>query len=109
MNKEIENKIDEIILYIKNTDSYKNYLKARDLLDSRSDLKDIIENIKKIQKDIIKNPNNKKDLEKELNKNIKLLESDIVYDQYNMYLSEVNNMLAIFENKLNNYFSDVFN
>ena len=61
------------------------------------------------QKDIIKNPNNKKDLEKELNKNIKLLESDIVYDQYNMYLSEVNNMLAIFENKLKNYFSDVFN
>ena len=109
MNKEIEDKLDEIVEYIKNTDSYKNYLKAKDILESKKNLKIIIENIKRLQKEIIKNPNNKIELESELNKNIKLLESDIVYNQYTNYLSDVNNMLAIFENKINKYFLDVFN
>lgn len=109
LNKEIEDKLDEIVEYIKNTDSYKNYLKAKDILESKKNLKIIIENIKRLQKEIIKNPNNKIELESELNKNIKLLESDIVYNQYTNYLSDVNNMLAIFENKINKYFLDVFN
>ena len=109
MNKKIADKLDEIVEFIKNTDSYKNYLKAKDKLETREDLKKIIENIKKIQKEIIKNPKNKKELEIELNKNIELLQGDITYNQYNIYLTEVNNMLAIFENKLNNYFNDVFN
>ena len=109
MNKKIADKLDEIVEFIKNTDSYKNYLKSKDKLETREDLKKIIENIKKIQKEIIKNPKNKKELEIELNKNIELLQGDITYNQYNIYLTEVNNMLAIFENKLNNYFNDVFN
>ena len=109
MNKKIADKLDEIVEFIKNTDSYTNYLKAKDKLETREDLKKIIENIKKIQKEIIKNPKNKKELEIELNKNIELLQGDITYNQYNIYLIEVNNMLAIFENKLNNYFYDVFN
>ena len=109
MNKELNNKLDEIIEYIKNTDSYQNYLKAKELLDKREDLKEIISNIKILQKEIIKNPSKKKELELELNEKIKLLESDITYLEYNNYLSEVNNMLAILENKLNKYFDDVFN
>jgi len=109
LNKEIDDKLDEIVEYIKNTDSYKNYLKAKSKLEERDDLKIIINNIKRLQKEIIKNPSNKKELEKELNKNIEILESDITYSEYNNYLSEVNNMLAIFENKLNNYFYNVFN
>lgn len=109
LNNIIENKIDEIIDYIKNTDNYKNYLKAKIKLENREDLKEIINNIKKLQKEIIKNPKNKKELENELNKNIEILETDITYSEYNNYLIEVNNMLAIFENKLNNYFYDVFN
>ena len=107
MNKEIEEKVDEIIEYIKSSDSYKNYLKAKDILEKRNDLKEIINTIKKQQKEIIKNPSNK-DLENKLNKNIKILEEDIIYSQYNDYLKDVNNMLIILENKLNKYFEDVF-
>ena len=109
MNKDINDKLDEIIEFIKNTDSYKNYLKAKDILEKRDDLKKIIENIKRLQKEIIKNSCNKKELETKLNKNIELLESDITYCEYNKYLSEVNNMLAILETKLNKYFEDIFN
>ena len=101
-------KVNNIINYIKDTDSFKNYLKAKELLDKRDDLKKIISDIKKLQKEIIKYKD-KKELEIKLNENIKILENDILYNQYTNYLSEVNNMLAIFENKLNKYFDDVFN
>ena len=109
LNKDIESKVDNIINYIKNTESYKNYLKSKELLDKRDDLKELICDIKKLQKNIVKNPHDKKELQKELDRKVKILEEDFVYNEYTNSLSEVNNMLAILENKLNKYFDDVFN
>ena len=107
LNKEIEDKLNEIIKFIKESDSFKRYLKAKEILDTRDDLKIKIEKIKKIQKEIIKHRD--KLLENELNNLINDLNNDITYNEYNKYLIEVNNMLAIFEEKLNKYFYDVFN
>ena len=107
MNKEIDDKLDEIIKFIKESDSFKNYLKAKEILDTRDDLKIKIQNVKKMQKEIIKHKD--KLLETELNNLINDLNNDITYNEYNKYLIEVNNMLAIFEDKLNKYFYDVFN
>ena len=109
MNKEIENKLDEIIDYIKNTDSYKNYLKAKEILDTKDDIKLKIEEIKKYQKEIVNNSKNKKELELKIKENLDYLENDITYIAYKNSLDEVNNMLNIFENKINNYFDEVFN
>lgn len=109
MNKELEDKLDEIILYIKDTESYNNFLKAKEKLNQRDDLKIIIEKIKKLQQQMIKYPNKGKELEIELNDNLKILENDFDYVQYNNYLIEVNNLLNIFENKINKYFEDIFN
>ncbi|MBQ8892676.1 MAG: YlbF family regulator [Bacilli bacterium] len=107
MNKDIDEKIDEIIKYIKESDSFKNYLKAKEILDKREDLKNNIAKIKQLQKEIIKRPS--KNLKNELNELITNLNNDITYNEYNKYLIEVNNMLAILENRLNKYFNDVFN
>ena len=108
MNKEIEEKLEEITSYIKKTDSYQNYLKAKEIMDNRKDIKEKIEEIKKYQKEIINNPNKKHELENKINYNLKYLESDITYLSYQESLDEVNNMLNILENKLNNYFDEVF-
>ena len=108
MNKEIENKVDEIINYIKNTDSYKNYLKAKEILDSKEDIKNKIKEIKLYQKQIVNGIGNKKELENKIKDNLDYLENDITYISYKEYLDEVNNMLNIFENKINNYFDEVF-
>ena len=108
MNKEIENKVDEIINYIKNTDSYKNYLKAKEILDSKEDIKNKIKEIKLYQKQIVNGIGNKKELENKIKDNLDYLENDITYISYKNYLDEVNNMLNIFENKINNYFNEVF-
>ena len=108
MNKEIDNKVDEIINYIKNTDSYKNYLKAKEILDSKEDIKNKIKEIKLYQKQIVNGIGNKKELENKIKDNLDYLENDITYISYKNYLDEVNNMLNIFENKINNYFDEVF-
>ena len=109
MNKEIEEKLDEIINYIIESNSYKNYLKAKDLINVREDLKEKINKIKKMQKEIVKNTSQKDELQNEYDNLLKELNDDITYYQYNKYLREVNNMLAIFENKVNKYFEDIFN
>ena len=109
MNKEINDKLDEIIEYIKNTDSYKNYLKAKEILDTKEDIKIKIEEIKKYQKLIVNNKSDKKELEFKIKENLDYLENDITYITYKNSLDEINNMLNIFENKINNYFDEVFN
>ena len=108
LNKEINDKLDEIIEFIKNTDSYKNYLKAKEILDTKEDIKLKIEEIKKYQKLIVNNSNNKKELEIKIKDNLDYLNNDITYISYKNSLDEVNNMLNIFENKINNYFDEVF-
>ena len=102
---EFENKVAN---YIKKTDCFKNYIKAKEILEARDDLKDIIKNIKKNQQKIVKNPKLKNELEKIINENLEVLESDITYLSYKNSLDEVNNLLTIFENKINKYFDEVF-
>ena len=108
LNKELEEKIEEIKNYIENTDSYKNYLKAKELLNTKKDIKDKIEEIKEFQKQLVKNPKEKKKLEEKIKENLDYLDEDITYITYKESLDEVNNMLIILENKLNYYFYEVF-
>ena len=83
LNKEIEIKVKEIVDYIQNTKEYKNYLKAK---------------------------NAKKDeLEEKIDECLEKLHFSPLYNEYEMFQNEVNNMLTIFENKINKYFKDVFN
>ena len=108
LNKEIEDSIDKIIEFIKNTDSYKNYIRAKEILDTKDDIKRKIEEIKKYQKEIINNKGKKEQLENKIKENLKYLEEDITYNSYKESLDDVNNMLIILENKINKYFEEVF-
>ncbi len=107
MNKEIENKLESIVNYIKETPDYKNYLKAKELINKDKELKNMIEKIKEYQKKIVKT--NDLELKEEYELLVNKLNSNILYNQYLEYLTNVNNMLNIFENKLNKYFFDLFN
>jgi cell fate (sporulation/competence/biofilm development) regulator YmcA (YheA/YmcA/DUF963 family) len=109
LNKEIENKLNEIIDYIENTDSYKNYLKSREKLEQNPQLITLIETIKKLQQQLVKNPSKKCELDKKINEYLDILQSNPTYLEYTEYLEDVNNMLNIFENKINKYFYDIFN
>ena len=108
-NKEILNKTSEIVEYIKNTLEYKNYMKAKKLLEEDEYLNKLIREIKKYQKDIVRGIGKKEELENKIQENLEILNSSELYLEYNNYLIDVNNMLTIFENKINKYFEDVFN
>lgn len=109
LNKELNDKLDNIVNYIKESNSYQNYLKAKELLNKDEKLKEKFKSIKKYQKEIVKNPSKKKELEKKIQECLDELNKSPLYTEYLGYLEEVNNMLNIFENKLNKYFYDLFN
>lgn len=108
MNNSLNAKLDDIINYIKNTDAYKNYLKTKKLMSENHELMSMIDEVKKYQKDIVRNID-KKDKEIKYKQLLDRLMEDPLYLEYMEYLDEVNNMLNIFENKLNKYFFDLFN
>lgn len=110
MNKEeILNKVLEIINYIKESTDYKNYLKTKELLREDKYLIDLIEDIKKYQKEIIKFPLKKEELENKIQSNLNILNESYIYQEYLHYQEEVNNMLIIFQNKLDKYFYNLIN
>lgn len=106
-NKEILEKVDEIINYIKESESYKNYLKCKELMNKDKELLELINNIKIYQKKSIKEfkEENKIVLKEYMDK----LNENPLYLEYLVYQEELNNMLTIFENKINKYFFNVFN
>ena len=105
MNKEILNKVDEIIAIIKNSPDYQKYLVLQEKMNNNCELKKLIDEVKILQKRVVNG------LEKEsvLDEKVQLLENNPLYREYNNTLSEINNQFAIIENTLNNYFDSKFN
>ena len=57
LNSDLNTKLDDIINYIKNMDAYKNYLKTKQLMSENPELIGMIDEVKKYQKDIVRNIN----------------------------------------------------
>ena len=104
-NREILNKIDEIISKIEQSDNYLKYLDLKDKINKNNELKLLINEIKVLQKDIVHHIN-KKDL---LNSKLKELEENPIYREYNNTIYEINSTYSIIENELNNYFNNKLN
>ena len=107
--KEINAKILEIIEYIQTTESYQNYLKARKVLEQNEKIRNLINDIKILQKELVKNPLKKEELDLKIKEKLNILNTEPSYLEYQTYQEEINNLLTIFENKINKYFFDVFN
>ena len=108
LNKELKEKVEEIVKYIQESDSYKNYIQYKGKLNENKELLEEIKNIKKNQQMLIKNPKLKKECEERIQKSLDILNNDVIYIQYLAYQDDVNNILNIFENKINKYFEEVF-
>ena len=107
--KEINAKILEIIEYIQTTESYQNYLKARKILEQNEKIMNLIQDIKALQKELVKNPLKKEELDLKIKEKLNILNTEPSYLEFQTYQDEINNLLIIFENKINKYFFDVFN
>jgi len=100
LNKEILDKVDEIILTIKQSDDYQKYLLLKEKMNENSELKELIDEVRVLQKEIIHGKNKENVLKEKMIK----LENNPLYREYNNTLSEINNQLALIENAINNYF-----
>ena len=105
MNKEVNDKIDEIIKEIENSPEYQKYLSLREKIKNNKELMELINKVRVMQKDVL----HKKAKEEELNKLVDELNSQPLYREYNNTLYEINNTYGIIESSLNNYFDRIIN
>ena len=105
LNKEILDKIDEIILLIESSSNYQKYLNLKDTISNNKDIMILINEIKVLQKDVVHHFD-KKEL---LNKKIEELNNFPLYREYNNILYELNNEFSIIEKSINNYFNKKIN
>lgn len=109
-NKEdILNKVDEIINYIKKSKTYLEYEELMIKIKDNKEINTLIESIKKYQKRIVNHPDEEKILDLKIKECIDELESYPLYIAFINTQSDLNNMINIFESRINNYFFDVFN
>ena len=105
--EELNNSLDEVIDYIKNTKEYKMCITLKEQMSDNEKLNNIIKRIKSLQKQYIRTNDSKiKDeltlLEKELNE-------IPVYVIYNQNLDRVNEMINYVKERLNSYFDQLLN
>ncbi len=105
MNKEINNKVDEIINEIENSEVYQKYLSLQKQISSNKELMMLINQVKVLQKDILHKKKKKEDLDIVMDE----LNSNPLYREYNNTLYEINNTYGIIESSLNNYFNKIIN
>lgn len=105
MNKEILNKIDEIIHLIEDSSVYQKYHALQKEINKNDELVKLINKVKVLQKDVVHHLTSKE----ELNKIMDELNNYPLYREYNNTLSELNNTYAIIENSINHYFQDKLN
>lgn len=105
MNKEITKKIDEIIKEIETSSIYQKYLSLKEQIKNNSELMELINRVRVMQKDVLHHKETKENLEKLVDE----LNNHPLYREYNNTLYEINNTYGIIESSLNNYFDDIIN
>jgi cell fate (sporulation/competence/biofilm development) regulator YmcA (YheA/YmcA/DUF963 family) len=105
--EELNNRVDELINYIKDSNEYKKCLSLKEKMDENDYIKDLVERIKKLQKEYIKNNDSK--IKVELDKLTDELNNIPLYYVYNQNLDKVNEMILFVKDSLNNYFDELLN
>ncbi len=105
MNKEISQKVNEIINEIENSPLYKKYLDLQDKIKNNKELMELINKVRVMQKDVLHN----KDSEDNLDKLVDELNNYPLYREYSNTIYEINNIYGIIESRINNYFEDIIN
>lgn len=105
LNNNIINKIDDVILSIKDTDEYVRYLKILKQVENSNIINEYIEKIKQIQKELVKTPSIK--LTDELNKYKKELNEIPLYMDYIDSINDVNEILLNVKSKIETFITDI--
>ncbi|MBR1937303.1 MAG: YlbF family regulator [Bacilli bacterium] len=100
--------LDRVINTIKDSDDYKKCIEIKNKMNNNTELVDMIERVKKLQKKIVNNPDSI-DLENEYNELNNKLNDIPIYHEYLYYLDRVNEMIIYVKDSLNDYFVEIIN
>ena len=112
MNNLILDKVDEIINYIKETSEYKDYLFLKDKVSKNNKINNLIEEVRTIEKELVKLEVNNKDitdLEKEYNSKLEELNKIPLYKDYVDTVEKLDNIYQDIKDRLDNYFYEKLN
>ena len=101
----IENKINNLFDELENTKVYKNYIRAKIQLESNREIMDLIKKIKRYQKISVNNKD--EELEKELKKLYKELNSYPIYQSYQTLKEELEHELRDISDTFSSYFEKI--
>ena len=105
--EELNNSLDEVIDYIKNTKEYKMCITLKEQMSDNDNLNSIINKIKRLQKQYIRTNDFK------IKDELTLLENELkeipIYNIYNQNLNKVNEMINYVKDRLNSYFDQLLN
>ena len=104
-NKEILDKVDEIIKEIEDSEDYKKYLLLKNKISENKELLILINKVKQLNKDYLHNLVKKEEVDRVENE----LNNHPLYREYLNTISSINNELSIIENTINNYFKKKLN
>ena len=108
VNKETKKSLDELINYIKSTDDYIKVINLKKEIDKDNELKKLISEVKRLQKEYVRSNLDDKVKEK-LDIKLEKLNSNKLFVTYTYHLDKVNDMIKLVKDELNNYFYEITN
>lgn len=112
MNNKILDSIDDIIDFIKESDTYKDYTFLKDKLSKNEKANFLIKEIKKNQQELVKKEINNEDikeLENKINNNLKELNKIPLYVEYINTQEKLNDLYQEIKSRLDDYFYEKLN
>lgn len=106
--EKLYSKLDEIIECIIDSKEYKNCLMLKDKMDNNHEIKELVSNIKKLQKKYIRSCYDS-NIKSELNILEEKLNSFPIYYEYICNLNVVNEKIDYVKDSLNDYFFELLN
>lgn len=107
MEKKLNKSVNDIVCSITGSQEFKECIRLKEKMNDNSEIKELVESIKKLQKEYVRTSDEK--LKEELDILEKKLESIPLYAYYQKSLAEVNQKIDFIKDELNDYFYSVVN
>lgn len=103
----IENKLDNLFNTIKESDEYKAYLEIGEVIEKDTEIKDLVNEIKELQKKSVNleyiGDDSYKDVDKLIDEKVNLLNSKPHYQEYLNRMNKFNDILSESSNNIEKY------
>jgi len=106
----VNSSIEELFNSIENSDLYKKYLKMNDILSKDMEIKNILDEIKELEKEAtyLENIGDEryKDIDEEIKRKADILNNNYVYQEYLNSMNDFNDELSMSSKMIESYVSE---